>query len=87
MDVRTPEEFAGGHVGAARNHPLDKLAAEHLAADPTWAKNAPVFVLCRSGRRAVPAAAVFAAAGFVDVAIVEGGTEAWIAAGFPVECG
>lgn len=54
IDVRTPAEFAGGHVEGALNVPLDELAARIEAAAPD--KNAPVIVYCRSGSRSADAA-------------------------------
>ncbi|MFZ4483009.1 MAG: rhodanese-like domain-containing protein [Chthoniobacterales bacterium] len=87
IDVRTPAEFASEHVEAARNVPLDLLASELQGPGASWAKDAPVYLLCRSGRRAQTAASAFAAAGFSRIFVVEGGTEAWIADGLPVHRG
>jgi rhodanese-related sulfurtransferase len=44
----------------------------------------PLYVICKSGARAAKACEKFAAAGFANVACVEGGTAAWEQAGFPV---
>lgn len=84
IDVRAPEEFAEGHVGAAHNVPLDRILDGHFAEGSEWTKEEPVYILCRSGRRAVTAAGGFAAADFREIFVVEGGTEGWIAAGLPV---
>lgn len=84
IDVRTPEEFAEVHVSAAINLPLDRVQSGGGTGDFEWRKEEPVYILCRSGRRAMTAAGEFAAAGFREVFIVEGGTEGWIEAGFPV---
>jgi len=43
-----------------------------------------VYVICKSGGRAAKACERFHAAGFTNVASVEGGTEAWEAAGLPL---
>jgi phage shock protein E len=65
VDVRTPEEFAAGHLPGAVNLPVDALegrAAAELA--PT---DAPVVVYCRSGKRSARAAAVLGKLGFGQV--------------------
>jgi rhodanese-related sulfurtransferase len=81
LDVRTPEEFAAGHVAGAVNIPHDQLAArlsEVEAADRPW-----VLVYCRSGRKATQAEAVLAKAG-VEVRQMEGSWLRWEAEGRPV---
>ena len=52
LDVRTRDEFAGGHVDGAVNIPVDELPARigELATDR------PVVAYCRSGRRSAHAA-------------------------------
>jgi rhodanese-related sulfurtransferase len=76
VDVSTPAEFAGSHVPQARNVPLDKFDSKAVPA------NQPVYLLCRSGTRAVRAAGKIA-----NGIVVEGGTQAWIAAGLQVTRG
>lgn len=80
IDVRTPQEFASGHVPGALNHPLgfDPAALTEIP------KDGPVYVICASGRRSDAAATQLAAAGF-DAVNVKGGTAAWTAAGLPVQ--
>lgn len=81
LDVRTPEEFAAGHVAGAVNIPHDQLAArlsEVEAADRPW-----VLVYCRSGKRAASAEDVLANAG-VEVRQMEGSWLRWEAEGRPV---
>lgn len=59
VDVRSPAEFASGHVEGALNLPVDELSARlgELPADRT------VIVYCRSGARSARAAATLKAAG------------------------
>jgi rhodanese-related sulfurtransferase len=48
IDVRTPEEFMGGHVAGSLNIPLDEVparVAEFAAIEK------PIIVCCRSGAR------------------------------------
>jgi len=83
IDVRTPEEFAEGHVPGAVLVPLDTLDpnAAPLSAYP---KDEPLYVVCRSGRRSAAAADTLAAAGFTTYNVT-GGTLEWVAEGHPVE--
>jgi rhodanese-related sulfurtransferase len=88
IDVRTPAEFEAIHVPGARSMPLDTLdCAAVLAARDQSSDKAPIYILCHSGNRAKKAAQKFAAVGFEDCFVVEGGTQAWVDAGFPVERG
>lgn len=52
LDVRTPEEFAGGHVPSAINLPLAELSEKLSQID----HELPTFVYCRSGARSSKAA-------------------------------
>jgi rhodanese-related sulfurtransferase len=88
IDVRTPAEFEGVHVPSARLLPLDTLDCAAALAEHNKARNAsPIYILCHSGVRAKKAAEKFAAVGFEDCVVVEGGTQAWAEAGLPVERG
>lgn len=78
IDVRTPVEFREVHAAGARNVPLDRL-------DPAAVPAAgPVYVICKSGGRGKQACDRLRAAGRTNAVNVEGGTEAWAAAGLPV---
>lgn len=81
LDVRSPSEFAAGHVPGARNIPVDQLGARVAELD---AADQEVYVICQSGRRSVVASATLAAKGLRPVN-VEGGTGAWVDAGYAVE--
>ncbi|MFM2163544.1 MAG: hypothetical protein RLZZ383_3056 [Pseudomonadota bacterium] len=81
IDVRTPEEYAAGHVPGARNVPLDLLSTR---LDEIGPAGTPVYVICQSGRRSLAASQQLAAAGRKPVNVL-GGTAAWKAAGFPTE--
>ena len=61
LDVRTPQEYAEGHVPGAVNVPYDQLASR-LAEVP---KDKDVVLYCKSGRRAGIAADVLAATGYM----------------------
>jgi rhodanese-related sulfurtransferase len=86
LDVRTPPEYAAAHVAGAQLCPLDRLdAAAFLRQRAPEAP--PLYVLCQSGGRAAKAVEQLRAAGGDRVVLVEGGTQAWIDAGLPVERG
>lgn len=82
VDVRTPAEFAELHAERARNLPLPAVSAQALA-ELGHRPGQAVYVLCQSGKRAEAACARLTAAG-IEAVVVEGGTEAWTAAGLPV---
>ena len=79
VDVRTPEEFASGHLPDAINIPLQELSGRlgEIAA------NEPVVLYCRSGNRSGQAAQLLAGAGYTQILDL-GGIIAWEAAGLPV---
>ena len=81
LDVRTPEEFAAGHVPGAKNVPYDLVAAR-LGEIP---RDKDVVLYCKSGRRAGLAADVLAANGYTRLSHLEGDMTAWVANGRPVE--
>lgn len=63
LDVRTPEEFAAGHIEGARNIPVQELA-ERLDELPD---DRPLVVYCRSGRRSARAVELLRAGGHEDL--------------------
>jgi len=79
IDVRTPVEFDGVHAESARSVPLDQLDPEALRTG-----GRTVYLLCKSGARAEAAWWKCFDAKFLEAACVDGGTDAWAAAGLPV---
>lgn len=84
IDVRTPAEFREVHADLARNVPLDSLDPHAVMSQRNGSASDPLYVICRTGTRAAKACEKFHAAGYTNVVNVEGGTEAWVAAGLPV---
>ncbi len=82
LDVRTPEEFATGHVPGAVNVPIDALASRMGALAGEQGKE--IYVICAVGGRSSVAADQLAAAGFSATNVL-GGTDAWVASGGAVE--
>jgi rhodanese-related sulfurtransferase len=81
LDVRTPEEFAAGHVPGAVNIPHDQVSAR-LGEVP---KDKDVVLYCRSGHRASLAATVLAKAGYTHLSHLDGDMNGWVEKGRPVE--
>lgn len=85
LDVRTSGEFAAAHVPGATLIPLAELDAAAFCREHT--AHQPVYVLCQSGGRARRAIEKLQGAGFNGCVLVEGGTQAWMDAGLPVNRG
>jgi rhodanese-related sulfurtransferase len=83
IDVRTPEEFAGGHVPGADLVPLDTLDPMSPVLQK-YSREEPLYVICAAGGRSKEASQQLAAAGF-QVVNVQGGTNAWKGRGYPLE--
>lgn len=79
IDVRTPREFQEVHVPQAQNVPLDRLQGDSLSQGAE-----PLYVICKTGGRASRACGQLAEANVQNLFLVEGGTDAWVAAGQPV---
>lgn len=82
IDVRTPIEFREVHATPARNLPLDTLDARALLAGRSGDK--PLYFICKGGDRGRMACRKLLDAGAKKIVNVEGGTQAWAAAGLPV---
>ncbi|WP_030543362.1 rhodanese-like domain-containing protein [Streptomyces albus] len=82
IDVRSPGEYAGGHIPGALNIPLDQLqrALPDLRAA---AERGELAVVCASGARSQQACEQLTAAG-VPAATLVGGTNAWAEHGHPL---
>lgn len=82
VDVRTPAEFAAGHLRDAKNIPLADFGTR--IGELEKSKGRSVVVVCQTGARSDKAVRQLAAAGFDDVVSLDGGLTAWQAAGLPV---
>ena len=82
VDVRTPQEFADGHIEGAVNIPvelpdfMDRVS--ELDPSGTYA------VYCRSGNRSQPAVAGMSSIGINGIYELESGTTGWTSEGQPL---
>jgi rhodanese-related sulfurtransferase len=81
VDVREPTEFDAGHVPGAVHIPQYQLA-DRLIEIP---RGRDVLMVCHAGSRSLRCAWFLKQAGYERVTNLRGGTQAWIAAGHPVE--
>ncbi|WIG57478.1 MAG: hypothetical protein OJF49_000222 [Ktedonobacterales bacterium] len=81
IDVREVWEYAAGHAAEAVNIPLSELQMR-VGETP---KDRDVFFICHVGERSMMAARFAQRQGVTQVFNVEGGTDAWEAAGLPME--
>ena len=77
LDVREHDEWAAGHAPGAVHIPMGDLQADQLPTDKT------IYCICRSGGRSARVVQAMLGAGF-DAVNVEGGMNAWSAAGYDV---
>ena len=76
LDVRTPTEFAAGHLAGAVLLPVQALqagATEGLPAD----KQRPIVTICATGRRSMVAVSLLRALGYTNVSSSRGGMRDW----------
>ncbi len=81
LDVRTPEEYATGHIDGALN--IDWNAGNFEKSVSEMDKQKPVLVYCKGGGRSSEAVAALRKAGFTNVYELKGGMMAWQQAGLP----
>ena len=83
IDVRTPAEFAEGHLAGAWNFDIhDATFMERLKG---LEHTAQYVVYCQSGGRSSRAVSIMHELGFRSAVDMMGGITAWKKAGFPVE--
>ncbi|MFD0317894.1 rhodanese-like domain-containing protein [Streptomyces flavalbus] len=82
IDVRTPAEYASGHLPGAQNIPLNRVRSA-LPSLREAARDGEILIVCASGPRAQNACELLAAEG-IRTATLTGGTTAWAAQGHPL---
>ncbi len=81
IDVRTPEEFAGGHIENAIN--IDYYASTFESDINALDKDKEYLIYCRSGNRSGQALDIMEDLGFQEVYDLGGGINAWKSASLP----
>jgi rhodanese-related sulfurtransferase len=79
LDVRTPAEFAAGHLPGAVN--VDVSSRDFLARLGQLDRSATYAVYCHSGNRSAAALQLMSQAGFTSAFDLAGGVQAWQDAG------
>ncbi|MGE4420875.1 MAG: rhodanese-like domain-containing protein [Pseudodesulfovibrio sp.] len=82
LDIRTPAEFAEGHVRGALN--IDFLSADFAERLGKLDRDAAYLVYCRSGNRSARAMKVFGRLGFSRVLHMSKGIRDWQGQGLPL---
>ncbi len=82
LDVRTPGEYAGGHLLDSVLIPVQVLQAE--MGQLSGHEHKPVFIYCRSGNRSTVAAKMLMDKGFTNVVNLRGGIGEWQSKNLPV---
>ena len=83
VDVCEIEEFAAGHVGGAKNIPLNQLEEKLPAAVKN--KAVPLILVCQTGARSGRALGIAKKLGYQHAQSLGGGLGAWKTANLPVE--
>ena len=81
VDVREVNEYTDENIPGAKNAPLSRIAGEKIEGAPA------VVFHCKSGARTRMNALALARCTDAEVYILDGGIEAWKAAGYPVKRG
>jgi rhodanese-related sulfurtransferase len=85
LDVRQLDEYRAGHVPGARFCPGTQTAL--LVESLVGVKNATIVTTCDARARGILAASLLTGMGYPHVYVLNGGTQAWAAHGFPLEAG
>ncbi len=87
VDIREPEFYKESHVTTAVSLPMYGVNADALLKILPKDKSADVVVACYSGNTSKVMAREIEKLGYANTFSLDGGTNGWIAAGFPVESG
>lgn len=83
LDVRTPNEYYGGHIEGAKLIPLQQLV-ERVSELDAW-KDKDVLVYCRSGNRSTVASQILIKNGFKKLYNLRPGILGWQREGYPIK--
>lgn len=85
LDVRTPQEYAGGHIDGALNNDVRSDDFRRMV-EKELSKDSTILVYCRSGRRSMDAAEILTKLGY-KVVNLKDGIIGWEKDGLPVTTG
>jgi len=83
LDCREPDEYKAGHIPGAVNIPLGQMEFKIEEKFPD--RNTRIIMYCKSGVRSSLACCRIDPMGYKNVVNLQGGWEAWLEAGYPVE--
>ncbi len=75
IDVRTPREYASGHIKGAKN--IDFFSPKFKEACESLNKEQPIYIYCQSGNRSRSASGRLASMGFIEIYDLQGGYSNW----------
>lgn len=79
LDVRTPQEYAEGHIQGSKLLPLQELMQKTNSLPK---KNKKIYLYCRSGARSAQATQMLKQLGFTDTHNMTGGLLSWSQKGY-----
>ncbi|MHA1746287.1 MAG: rhodanese-like domain-containing protein [Promethearchaeota archaeon] len=82
FDIRTPREFANGHITNATSISLSEITANLEDLQPF--KETSIVTMCPGGGLSLVAVDVLSKAGFKDVKSLKGGVDLWKKNGYPI---
>ncbi len=85
IDVREPADYLAGHLPESRNIPAARL--DERIGEIEKLKGSPLILVCQSGTRSISACAKLGKLGFAKLHSLDGGVEAWLRAGLPINRG
>ena len=85
LDVRELVEYRQGHIASSVLLPLSEV--DPVVVRRLVREGQRCIVVCKAGVRAQKAAQILAAEGLGNLHVLEGGMDAWVAAGLPVKAG
>lgn len=83
IDVRSPEEYASGHLANFQNVNIAAVGFKEKMAE--LEKDKPVFVYCAVGGRSALAASTLYEMGFTEIYELKGGIKAWMSEGLETQ--
>ena len=83
IDVRTPAEYAEGHIANSKN--INITGEDFDAQDALLDKSKPVLLYCKSGMRSAKASLRLKELGFENITDLDGGFGTWRNANKPIE--